>query len=84
MSTITAVLEADPDGTLHLPLPKHLRHGKVKVTATLEGEPAPAAPVATPLEALKELRKLGAFNAIADPVEWQREQRKDRRLPGRD
>jgi hypothetical protein len=36
MSTITAVLDADPDGTLHLPLPAELRSSKVKVTATLE------------------------------------------------
>ena len=36
MSTITAVLDADPDGTLHLPLPAELRSTKIKVTATLE------------------------------------------------
>ncbi len=36
MSTITAILEADVDGTLHLPLPAELRHGKVRVIATLE------------------------------------------------
>ncbi len=36
MSTITAVLEADADGTLHLPLPAELRQGKIEVTATLK------------------------------------------------
>jgi hypothetical protein len=36
MSTITAILEPSPDGTLHLPLPPELRHGKVEVTATLK------------------------------------------------
>jgi hypothetical protein len=36
MSTITAILEPDPDGSLHLPLPPELRHAPVKVTATLE------------------------------------------------
>jgi hypothetical protein len=36
MSTITAILEAHPDGSLHLPLPEDLRHTKIKVTATLE------------------------------------------------
>jgi hypothetical protein len=35
MSTIKAILEADADGTLHLPLPPELRQGKVEVTATL-------------------------------------------------
>ena len=39
MSTITVILEPDSDGTRHLPLPPELRHGKLKVTATLE--PAP-------------------------------------------
>ena len=33
MSTITAILEAHADGTLHLPLPAELRHGKIEVTA---------------------------------------------------
>lgn len=36
MSTFTAVLDPQPDGSLHLPLPEELRHSKVKVTATLE------------------------------------------------
>jgi len=36
MSTIVATLEPDVDGTLHLPLPPELRHGKLKVTATVE------------------------------------------------
>ena len=85
MSTITAILEADADGTLHLPLPEELRKSKVKVTATLEAAPeAAAVKKGTPLEALKELRKLGAFKEITDPVAWQREQRKERPLPGRD
>jgi hypothetical protein len=85
MSRITAILEPDADGTLNLPLPAELRQGKVKVVVTLEGEPAAAtARQGTPLDALKELRKLGTFKDITDPVEWQREQREDRSLPGRD
>ena len=85
MSTITAILDADADGTLHLPLPTELRQSRLKVTATLEAAPsASATPARTPLEALKELRKLGTFKAITDPVAWQREERKDRALPGRD
>ena len=35
MSTITAILEPDADGSLHLPLPEELRRGKIHVTATL-------------------------------------------------
>ncbi len=36
VSTITAILEPDADGTLHLPLPVELRRGKVRVTATVQ------------------------------------------------
>lgn len=36
MSTIFAIFEPDLDGTLHLPLPEELRHGKVKVVAKIE------------------------------------------------
>ena len=36
MSTITAIVEAGADGTLHLPLPAGLRHGKVIVMASGE------------------------------------------------
>jgi hypothetical protein len=88
MSTITAILEAEADGTLHLPVPQNLRQGKVKVVATLQAQHETAsqreeAKPGTPLEALKELRKLGGLShVIPDPVAWQREQRKERLLPG--
>lgn len=36
MSMLSIILEPDPDGTLHLPVPAELRFGKVKVVATLE------------------------------------------------
>ena len=36
MSTITAILEPDSDGCLHLPVPAEMRGGKVKVVASLE------------------------------------------------
>ena len=42
MSTITAILEPDADGSVHLPLPPELRRSAVKVTATLEAASAPA------------------------------------------
>lgn len=34
--------------------------------------------------ALQKLAELGTFSEIADPVEWQRQIRKDRPLPGRE
>lgn len=43
MSTITAILEPEADGSLRLPLPPELRHTPVKITATLEAAPAPGA-----------------------------------------
>jgi len=92
MSTITAILEADTDGTLHLPVPAELRRGKLKVEATVErvGEHASALPLATPemlrkrKEAFEKLREVNPFRDIKDPVAWQREIRKDRPLQGRD
>ena len=86
MSTITAILEADADGTLHLPVPQNLRRGKVKVVATLQSEleTADRPTRETALAALRQLRKLGTFKKITDLVAWQREIRKDRPLPGRD
>jgi hypothetical protein len=36
MSTITAILEPDADGTLHLPIPPEMRHQAIRVKAELE------------------------------------------------
>lgn len=43
MSVIKAILQPDPDGSLHLPLPEELRRGKVKIEATLEPAEGPKA-----------------------------------------
>ncbi|MDO8542299.1 MAG: hypothetical protein Q7S40_17810 [Opitutaceae bacterium] len=90
MSTVTAILEPDADGTVHVPVPAGLPQGKVKVTATFEAA-EPSAPAETVEErrrkieaACEKLRELGTFSSIMDPVEWQREIRRDRPLPGRD
>ena len=93
MSTITAILEPHADGSLHLPLPAELRHRRVRVEATLEAadESESAPRLATPemlgrrREALAALRALGGLkDVIPDPAAWQREQREDRPLPGRE
>ncbi len=48
-------------------------------------DPGAGSPNATPLEAFKALRAMGGLrHIIPDPVAWQREQRADRSLPGRD
>ena len=89
--TITLMVEPNADDILHLPIPPELRDGRVKVTVTMEsvtasGRPAPATPqmLERRKEAFDALRKLNPFRDIKDPVEWQREIRKDRPLPGRD
>jgi hypothetical protein len=67
MSTITAILEPDVDGSLHLPLPPELRHGKVRIEARLElVTPLADAPAkkGTPWEAFQELRKLGGMKYL--------------------
>lgn len=70
MSTITAILEPDADGTLHLPLPEALRHGKVKVEAKLEpAEPQPA-PLAGSLRGFGALRgKIWMAPDFDEPLE---------------
>lgn len=49
LNTITAILEPNADGTLHLPLPPELRRGKVKVEATLRPVPEDSADAAPPV-----------------------------------
>lgn len=88
MSTITAVLDADADRTLHVPLPFDLQNAKVEIKAVLklasednldqqENRRAKAR------AALNRLRERGNFRGI-DAVAWQREIRVDRPLPGRE
>lgn len=88
MSTITLTLEADADGTVHLPVPPELRNQKLKVTASIE--PAVLDPeresqrVRELREITEQIRAKNPFKDILDPVEWQREVRRDRKLPFRD
>ncbi len=42
MSTISAILEPEADGSLRLPLPPELRHGKVRIEAKLESAESPS------------------------------------------
>lgn len=100
MSTITAILTADEDGSLHRPLPTELQHRRVKITATIEAaDELPEGPsryvvlAVTPemiarrekaFEALRRLHDRNHYRDIEDPVAWQREIRKDRPLPGRE
>ena len=44
MSTITAILEPDADGTLHLPVPEAWRHLAIRIKAEMEPMPQSAPP----------------------------------------
>lgn len=89
MSAITAVLKAQTDGTIHLPLPHDFLGRMVENTATLK--PAnqtdlnPTSEMMTRRkEAFRKLRESGGLKAaIPDPVAWQKELRQDRSVPGR-
>jgi len=87
MSTITAIMEADADGTLHLPVPEALRHGRMKVVAEIERiseEPSPAGHESSDqdmLQIMEDIVALNPFQYMPDPVAWQREVREDVTLP---
>ena len=75
MSTITAILEPDADGSLHLPLPSEMRRGKIKVVASLtavsgDAEPMPARIVPIP-PARGARPKVGEVTSA--PVRWSAE-----------
>ena len=54
MSTITAIMEPDADGSLHLPLPAGMRRGKIKVVASLTAVSGDAEPMAARTGAVSE------------------------------
>ena len=88
MSTITAILEADADGTLHLPLPELWKRGKYKVEARIDPvEPAVASDEEQSsglLEIMERIARRNPFRDIPDPVAWQQEMREDVTLPFRE
>ena len=63
MSTITAILEASSDGSLHLPLPAELKGGRIRVVAQLEAVPAGATAVRTARDAADWWEKIGILPA---------------------
>lgn len=63
MSTITAILEASEDGSLHLPLPEELKGGRIRVVAELEAVPASTTAVRTARDAADWWEKIAALPA---------------------
>ena len=60
MTILTAIIEPDADGTLHLPLPSEWRHQAIRVKAELE-------PVETDAEAAKSVNLRG-FGCLRDKI----------------
>ena len=89
MNSVTAILEPDETGTIHLKLPDAVWSGtgKVQVVATPVEEADPAGE-ARRQKALAEITTLihrrDPFRNLQDPAEWQRNLREDRQLPERD
>jgi hypothetical protein len=89
MSTITAVIPAHSDGTLHLPLPKDLVGKLVEVTATLKPAKQTKPQASSEMlsrrkDAFRRLRESGGLRQIVpDPLSWQKSLREERPLPGR-
>jgi len=63
MSTITAILNASADGSLHLPLPSELKGARIRVVAQLEALPASEAGVRTAREARDWWENAGRLSA---------------------
>lgn len=87
MNTLHATLLPEADGTLHLPVPAAWRHLNIRVKAEMEPVPASESPDVRCRRALAALQRIaarGGMGGIADAAAWQREQRADRPLPGRD
>lgn len=99
MKTLETDAEVGADGSLKLlsPLPEWLKPGRAHLWLSMAEGNGAETPVARPpliaaperierrKAALRQLRELGGLaDVIADPAAWQREQRQERPLPGRD
>jgi hypothetical protein len=88
MMTISTTATSGADGWLQLQVPEVLRGQPLEVVAVLQL--AKAADLDAPVRrqrayaALEQLARLGGIAGIADPTAWQRGQRLERPLPGRE
>jgi len=87
MNTLNATLKPAADGTLHLPVPEAWRSLTIRVKAEMEPVVPDAAASDKRQRALAALQRIAARGGIAgitNAAAWQREQRADRTLPGRE
>ena len=65
MSTITAILEPDSDGCVHLPVPEEMRHGKVRVVASLQEAEGSVPDAAAEAEDTAIAQRVQALNPVS-------------------
>lgn len=86
MTTLTAQAEITPDHRLKMdaPVSADLPVGRIEVTVALAK--SAALPIRQNRDAVRFLEEIAARGGvdISDPVAWQRAEREDRPLPGRD
>ncbi len=93
MKTLETDVEIGADGSMKLlsPLPAWLKPGYAHVLMSVESvyekpkrQKLTASPemLAQRATALEKVRQLNPYRKIEDPVEWQRDIRRDRTLPG--
>lgn len=86
MEVVRAVIMVEGD-SVTVPLPEALRNRRVEVIVLPAEENGGSEPPSDGDDILDILRKLAERNAGAafgDPLEWQKNERTDRPLPGRD
>jgi hypothetical protein len=69
MSTITAILEPDADGILHLPLPVELHGGKIRIVASVTAVPPDENSPRTSPKAAREWLKTARGSVRLEPGE---------------
>ena len=86
MTALHQTVEIQEDRKLHLhldiDLPPDVPLGTADVTVSILPKKKPD--IKKAIAALRRLQELGGLQCFGDPLEWQREERKDRPLPGRE
>jgi hypothetical protein len=84
LETYEATLQGDHLEWVDVRPPQADANRKLKVTVTVHDDEPQIPNGAAAVEIFKRLAAMNAFSSIEDPVAWQREQRIDRPLPGRE
>ena len=84
VKTLKTDADVRADGNLKLlsPLPSWLKPGRRHLVLMVEEQTSVVSSSHTSVDCLREIAREGGLG-ISDPVAWQREQRRERPLPGR-